>query len=85
MVLKLQYIDTYLGKLPPGCSFELVAYTTDRRCGLPAADWVEEQPAAGPGGVELAAPAEIVPVKSCAVEGAFQLQLFAEAAQQQRQ
>lgn len=79
VILKLQYADSYLAPLPPGCAFELLAYTTDRRA-LPADTWAEERPT--PGQLELEE-AEIVPIKSAAVEGAFQLQLFAEGRPQQ--
>ena len=89
-VLKLQYIDSYLRRLPPGCTFELVAYTAGR-AGLPIDEWVEEQagvePDSGGGGavrgtrLDLSpsdCAAEVVPIKSCRVEGAFRLQLYAE-------
>ena len=75
VILKLQYADSYLARLPAGCTFEVVAYTNDRRA-VPTDTWVEEQPT--PGFLELPQ-AEIVPVKSCTVEGAFQLQLYAES------
>lgn len=77
-LLKVQYCDSYLRKLPAGCTFEVVAYTSGRDGpGSLAQDaWVEEQPA--PGRLELAQ-AEIVPIKSCSVKGAFQLQLYAES------
>lgn len=75
ILLKLQYVDSYLKKLPPGCTFEVVAYTSWRG-GIPAADWVEEQPT--PGHLELQQ-AEIVPIKSCNLAGTFQLQLYAES------
>lgn len=54
VLLKLQYADAYLRKLPPGCTFEVVAYTTAGRSGpggVPQEAWVEEQPA--PGRLEL--------------------------------
>ena len=54
VLLKLQYADALLRKLPPGCSFEVVAYTTAGRGGVgdvPLDAWVEEQ--AAPGGLEL--------------------------------
>lgn len=50
VLLKLQYADAYLRRLPPGCTFEVVAYTTGgRSCAgaLPLAAWVEEQPRGG--------------------------------------
>ena len=53
-LLKLQYADAYLRKLPAGCSFEVVAYTSAARGGVgavPLAEWAEEQ--AGPGHLEL--------------------------------
>lgn len=53
-LLKLQYADAYLRKLPAGCSFEVVAYTSAERGGVgavPLAEWAEEQ--AGPGHLEL--------------------------------
>lgn len=50
VLLKLQYADSYLRKLPGGCRFEVVAYTS-RRGGVPQEAWVEEQPA--PGHLEL--------------------------------
>lgn len=53
-LLKLQYSDAYLRKLPAGCSFEVAAYTTAARGGVgavPLAEWAEEQ--AGPGHLEL--------------------------------
>lgn len=75
LLLKLQYADSYLKKLPPSCTFEVVAYTSWRG-GVPQAAWVEEQPA--PGHLELQQ-AQIVPIKSCCLEGAFQLQLYAES------
>lgn len=129
-LLKLQYADAYLRKLPAGCSFEVVAYTSAERGGVgavPLAEWAEEQ--AGSGHLELrqvgwdwagwlagwgfdvwlsqqargactatlaklsmlrlpcnfvcyclhCPQAEIVPIKSCTLEGAFQLQLYCEA------
>ncbi len=81
VILKLQYADFYLAKLPVGCTFEVVAFTTDR-ASVPADAWVEEQLA--PGFLELQQ-AEIVPIKSCSVAGAFQLQLFTESQPQQGQ
>ncbi len=78
VILKLQYADSYLTHLPPNCTFEVVAYTTDRSS-VPTATWAEEQPV--PGFLELPQ-AEIVPIKSCSVEGAFRLQLFSESRQQ---
>ncbi|KAL4422389.1 hypothetical protein ABPG75_008586 [Micractinium tetrahymenae] len=77
-LLKVQYCDSYLRKLPGGCTFEVVAYTSGRGGpgGVAQDAWVEEQLA--PGRLELAQ-AEIVPIKSCALEGAFQLQLYAES------
>ncbi len=53
-LLKLQYSDAYLRKLPAGCSFEVAAYTTAARGSVgsvPLAEWAEEQ--AGPGHLEL--------------------------------
>ncbi|KAL4436143.1 hypothetical protein ABPG77_005591 [Micractinium sp. CCAP 211/92] len=77
-LLKVQYCDSYLRKLPSSCTFEVVAYTSGRRGpgGVANDEWVEEQPA--PGRLELAQ-AELIPIKSCALEGAFQLQLYAES------
>jgi len=58
-LLKLQYADSYLRKLPANCTFEVVAYTTGGRAagsgssggGVPQDAWVEEQP--GPAKLEL--------------------------------
>lgn len=50
VLLKLQYADSYLRKLPRDCRFEVVAYTS-RRGGVPQEAWVEEQPS--PGHLEL--------------------------------
>lgn len=134
VLLRLQFADASLARLPEGCSFEVVAYTTGRggATGVPQDAWVEEQPA--PGHLELVQvgardweckagdsmqgrgqhamqwslvgrrrrrsaasaglsqrhlllaivpllcwQAEIVPIKSCSLEGAFQLNLFAES------
>lgn len=77
-------------RLPPDCSFELCIYASSRE-GLDATAWIEEQHldskqqqqlqqqpgGGGGGGLELAA-AEIVPLKSCTLPGALQLQLYAE-------
>lgn len=128
VLLKLQYSDAHLARLPPGCTFEVVAYTSVGRGapGAPPLDaWVEEQPRGGhlelervravrglgrglrrveavrlryclghqgaptlsqvrlpdswPWLLLLAAQAEIVPIKSCTLEGSFQLQLYAES------
>ena len=55
VLLKLQYADSYLRRLPPGCTFEVVAYTTGRGSsgagGVPQQAWAEEQPR--PGHLEL--------------------------------
>jgi hypothetical protein len=76
-VLKLQYVDSSLRRPPPGCSFEVAAYCAGRSA-LPAGAWAEED-AGGSGALEVRAPgAALVPVKSCTVEGAFGVQLFAE-------
>lgn len=52
-LLKVQYCDSYLRKLPAGCTFEVVAYTSGRGGpgGVAQDKWVEEQPA--PGRLEL--------------------------------
>lgn len=50
VLLKLQYADAYLKRLPQGCTFAVAAYTSAGRAGagaLPQAAWVEEQPRAG--------------------------------------
>lgn len=116
-LLKLQYSDTYLSRLPPDSTFEINAYTIDRDHVDPRL-WVEEQEqleeqerqgrawtgtAAGavhdgatqatpesfyPGqrtpGLEPArwslGSGRILPIKSCSMEGAFHLQLYAEVA-----
>lgn len=53
-LLKVQYCDSYLRKLPSSCTFEVVAYTSGRSGpgGVANDEWVEEQPA--PGRLELA-------------------------------
>jgi hypothetical protein len=55
VLLKLQYADSYLRRLPPGCTFEVVAYTVGRGSsgagGVPQQAWAEEQPR--PGHLEL--------------------------------
>lgn len=42
-LLKLQYMDSYLDKVAPGSTFEIVAYTIGRM-GVPLNAWSEEQP-----------------------------------------
>jgi hypothetical protein len=55
VLLKLQYTDSYLRRLPPGCTFEVVAYTVGRGSsgagGVPQQAWAEEQ--TQPGHLEL--------------------------------
>ena len=57
VLLKLQYADSHLKRLPPGCTFEVVAYTLGRgggssgAGGVPQQAWAEEQPR--PGHLEL--------------------------------
>lgn len=100
-LMKLQYIDAYLGPPPRHCTFELVAHAATRGA-LPTDSWVEEQQeqhaargsdddggggcsarqgtcaAAGSGARPLAA-ADVVPIKTCSVAGAFALQFYVEA------
>mmetsp|Transcript_11489 Transcript_11489/g.29436 ORF Transcript_11489/g.29436 Transcript_11489/m.29436 type:complete len:204 (-) Transcript_11489:368-979(-) len=75
-LLKLQFQDAGLRPLPPGCTFELVAYSADPD--VAPQQWVEEAPQPGQH-LELASP-EIIPVKSAHLPGAgFSLQLHIEA------
>lgn len=50
-LMKLQYLETSLKPLPPGCTFEIMAYADDRSA-LPIASWVDAEPgrASGPVG-----------------------------------
>jgi hypothetical protein len=75
-LLKLQYIDSYLHPLPPGCSYELAAVTAGRG-EMRATAWAEEQ--GGLAGLELGGAGEIVPIKSCHMENVIGLQLYAES------
>ena len=47
-LLKLQFLETSLKPLPAGCTFEVLAYASDRAA-LPIASWVDSDP--GRGGV----------------------------------
>ncbi len=62
--------------LRAGCTFEVVAYTTNRNS-VPQETWVDGEPASPVSNSgDLSS---IVPIKSCqAGSGAFRLQLFAE-------
>ena len=62
-----------------GCTFEVVAYATERSA-LPVAAWVEGEPESpgSPASCDGDGPV-VVPIKSASVGGgAFKLQLFAE-------
>jgi hypothetical protein len=90
ILLKLQYIDAVLPPKPPiGSTFQIVVYTAGRG-GMAVDAWIEEQ---GKGGSLLSeqglemkesengsgiSGAEIVPIKSCKIEGALQLQIYLE-------
>ncbi len=79
-LLKLQYAGAALGTLPPPDStWELVPYVAGRQ-GLAPEDWIEEQPPLEATGLEMPGNdrAEIVPLRSCRVEGALALQVYVE-------
>jgi hypothetical protein len=81
-LLRLQYVDSHLPRLPEGCVFEVVAFTLGRE-DLCREEWAEEdeEEVAGPGGGTAGrrkGASRVVPIKSCSVEGAFRLQVFAE-------
>lgn len=81
-LVKLQYLDSYLQPPPPGCTFELVAYTSGRG-GMRVQDWVEEGEQRGEGGTAEEGQGQkgaIVPIKTCRCEGAFQLELYVAGA-----
>jgi hypothetical protein len=87
ILLKLEYIDAVLPPKPPtGSTFQIIAYTAGRS-GMAVDAWVEEQQGAllSDQGLEMKKSdtnsdtgAEIVPIKSCRIEGALQLQLYVE-------
>ena len=81
-LLKLQYAGAALGTLPPpDATWELVPYVAGRE-GMAPEDWIEEQPPLEAAGLEMPSSggggAEIIPLRSCRVEGAVALQLYVE-------
>ena len=80
-LLKLQYSDFALPPQPPlGSSFEILIYSAGRS-GISVQDWIQDQAPLemrGEGEGGGGGTAEIVPIKSCRMEGAFQLQLYVE-------
>jgi len=76
-LLRLQYTAASLNKLPPESSFQVVAYVAGRK-ELPVEQWLEEQQPLTAAGIELLI-GELIPLKSCKIESAFQLQCYVEA------
>lgn len=89
--LKLQYVHASLLPLPPGCSFEIVAYMATRSgpgCLPSSQHWAEEDTTTPSNNnnntmghpIEFCSDdnAHIIPIKSCTVPGLLQVQLYVE-------
>ncbi|CAK0736167.1 hypothetical protein CVIRNUC_000702 [Coccomyxa viridis] len=76
-LLKLQYANASLGPCKEGCTFEVVAYTS-QRSSIPKDTWVDGEPQSpvSHNGGDLPS---LVPIKSAQVgSGALRVQLYAE-------
>jgi hypothetical protein len=78
-MLKLQYVDALLTTptVPEGSTFQIVAYSAGR-VGIDPELWAEHQAdELEEGGLALQR-GEIIPLKTCKVDNAFRLQVYAE-------